>query len=468
MAARIADARARGRDAARRGAGRSGRGRAAAPRAWPEPRGRVAWGLVPSFSHSVELSQPPEDVFPWLLEEDKVPQWTSDLQSYAVDGPLGAGRAGAPEARRRRRPEADMEIVALRPAARRGDALRDQRREGRRAPTCSSRPARGTRLTQTLEAKAGGLTGADADPGRPGAAGEEADRGPRAAARGAGVAMRLLGLVVAGAARPRRHARRAERRRRRRPTRSRATRSTSTRAPSWPTRSTRTRCAARIKSAARRRCSSPSCPQSAQVDSAGPDADRAAPGRRAQGHLRAGRSATSSARSGTASTPPRPARAPAARTRTTPGDARRSSSTAPARRRTTRARAASAIGAIVACCCWSSSWAAACAWSSAAAAHARAGADGRSEVGQIDADRRLRPPRRQHPRARARRHARRRQPRGQGRLRPRRRGLRPRQRATAPRATTPRPTGARRGPGGDRLRARAARRPPLGSNPPRT
>jgi uncharacterized protein YndB with AHSA1/START domain len=46
---------------------------------------------VPSFSHSIELSQPPEAVFPWLLEEDKVPQWTSDLQSYSVEGRLGEG-----------------------------------------------------------------------------------------------------------------------------------------------------------------------------------------------------------------------------------------------------------------------------------------------------------------------------------------------------------------------------------------
>ena len=98
---------------------RTGRGRSAAPRAWPEPRGRVAWGLVPSFSHSVELSQPPEAVFPWLLEEDKVPQWTSDLQSYCRRRPARPGRDGAPDARRRRRPEARPGDHALRPAARR-------------------------------------------------------------------------------------------------------------------------------------------------------------------------------------------------------------------------------------------------------------------------------------------------------------------------------------------------------------
>ena len=93
--------------------GAARRGRPVAPRAWPEPRRRVAWGLVPSFSHSVELSQPPAEVFPWLLEEDKVPQWTSDLQSYSVERTARAGRARAPDARRRRRPQARPRDHAL-------------------------------------------------------------------------------------------------------------------------------------------------------------------------------------------------------------------------------------------------------------------------------------------------------------------------------------------------------------------
>jgi hypothetical protein len=42
---------------------------------------------VPSFSHSVELAQPPEAVFPWLLEQDKVPRWTSDLARYEAVTP---------------------------------------------------------------------------------------------------------------------------------------------------------------------------------------------------------------------------------------------------------------------------------------------------------------------------------------------------------------------------------------------
>ena len=46
-----------------------------------------------SFSHTVSVPQPPAEVFPWLLDEDKVPRWTSRLQSYDVlgDGSLGAG-----------------------------------------------------------------------------------------------------------------------------------------------------------------------------------------------------------------------------------------------------------------------------------------------------------------------------------------------------------------------------------------
>ena len=41
-----------------------------------------------SFSHSVTIPKAPGDVFPWLLEEDKVPQWTTRLQNYEV---LGSG-----------------------------------------------------------------------------------------------------------------------------------------------------------------------------------------------------------------------------------------------------------------------------------------------------------------------------------------------------------------------------------------
>ena len=41
-----------------------------------------------SFSHTVTIPKPPAEVFPWLLDEDKVPQWTTRLQNYEV---LGSG-----------------------------------------------------------------------------------------------------------------------------------------------------------------------------------------------------------------------------------------------------------------------------------------------------------------------------------------------------------------------------------------
>ncbi len=44
-----------------------------------------------SFSHSVALPRPAEEVFPWLFEEDKVPQWTGNLEAYEVRGALGQG-----------------------------------------------------------------------------------------------------------------------------------------------------------------------------------------------------------------------------------------------------------------------------------------------------------------------------------------------------------------------------------------
>jgi hypothetical protein len=48
---------------------------------------------VASFQHSVAIPRPPEDVFPWLFEEDKVPQWTSRLEAYELlgDGAIGDG-----------------------------------------------------------------------------------------------------------------------------------------------------------------------------------------------------------------------------------------------------------------------------------------------------------------------------------------------------------------------------------------
>ena len=45
-----------------------------------------------SFSHTVTVAMPPAVVFPWLLDEDKVPQWTSRLKTYDVQGGGAIGR----------------------------------------------------------------------------------------------------------------------------------------------------------------------------------------------------------------------------------------------------------------------------------------------------------------------------------------------------------------------------------------
>jgi len=46
-----------------------------------------------SFRHTVTLLRTPEEAFPWLFEEDRVPQWTGNLEAYEVlgDGPLARG-----------------------------------------------------------------------------------------------------------------------------------------------------------------------------------------------------------------------------------------------------------------------------------------------------------------------------------------------------------------------------------------
>jgi uncharacterized protein YndB with AHSA1/START domain len=47
---------------------------------------------VASFRYTVTIPRAPGEVFPWLFEEDKVPQWTGNLDTYAVlDGGLRDG-----------------------------------------------------------------------------------------------------------------------------------------------------------------------------------------------------------------------------------------------------------------------------------------------------------------------------------------------------------------------------------------
>jgi carbon monoxide dehydrogenase subunit G len=67
-------------------------------------------------SRTVVIPRPPEEVFGWLLDADRVPRWMSGVSSYEVTGPLGPG------SRVRQRLEVsgqtvdvDMEIVRYEP-----------------------------------------------------------------------------------------------------------------------------------------------------------------------------------------------------------------------------------------------------------------------------------------------------------------------------------------------------------------
>jgi uncharacterized protein YndB with AHSA1/START domain len=112
---------------------------------------------VPSFSHSVDIAQPPEDVFPWLLEADKVPRWTGDLRSYEVAGSLGQGAHVKQVLDVAGGLTLDLEITRYDPP--RGAESRFSTNGVNVVTAYMLEPAGGgTRLTQTLDAKASGLT----------------------------------------------------------------------------------------------------------------------------------------------------------------------------------------------------------------------------------------------------------------------------------------------------------------------
>src|SRR5690349_12143547 len=111
-----------------------------------------------SFSHTVSIPRTPEEIFPWLLEGDRVPQWMSNLERYEPEGAIGPG------SHIRQRLEVSgqtidvtMEVTRYVPPREAGtrfstngvdiDALYTLAPDGT-----------GTRLTQSLEAKARSLS----------------------------------------------------------------------------------------------------------------------------------------------------------------------------------------------------------------------------------------------------------------------------------------------------------------------
>jgi uncharacterized protein YndB with AHSA1/START domain len=112
---------------------------------------------VASFSHSVTVPRAPAEVFPWLFEEDKVPQWTGNLEAYEVRGALGKGAhirqvltvSG-------QKVDLDLEITRYDPPAA-ADSRFSMSGLDVEITYALAPDGTGSRLTQTLEAKASGF-----------------------------------------------------------------------------------------------------------------------------------------------------------------------------------------------------------------------------------------------------------------------------------------------------------------------
>ena len=112
-----------------------------------------------SFSHTISVPKAPGDVFPWLLEEDKVPQWTTRLQNYEV---LGSGAIARGTRIRQvltvsgQALDIEIEITRFEPP---GFAESRFSTNGMDVETTYALRANGdgTELTQTLDGKANGF-----------------------------------------------------------------------------------------------------------------------------------------------------------------------------------------------------------------------------------------------------------------------------------------------------------------------
>jgi uncharacterized protein YndB with AHSA1/START domain len=113
---------------------------------------------VASFSHTVEIPRAPAEVFPWLLEEDKVPRWTGSLERYEQVGALGTGsRVRQVLEVSGRTIDVDMEITGYEPPS--GARTRFATNGIEVVSSYALEAAGGgTRLTQSIEANPSGFT----------------------------------------------------------------------------------------------------------------------------------------------------------------------------------------------------------------------------------------------------------------------------------------------------------------------
>ena len=114
-----------------------------------------------STERSVEIPRPPAEVFPWLFEEDKVPQWTTGLERYERldSGPLarGARFSEALEVSGQRF-IVEMEVTEYDPPRAAASAFQIRGVDVETRYTLADGGAT-TTLTQSVEASGGGIKG---------------------------------------------------------------------------------------------------------------------------------------------------------------------------------------------------------------------------------------------------------------------------------------------------------------------
>ncbi len=112
------------------------------------------------IEHAVTLPRPAADVFPWLFDEDKVPRWTSGLETYEKldPGPLAVGsRIKQSLVVSGQRLSFESEVIALDAPRSAESRFETQGFKARQVFTLAGGDGE-TTLTQTLEADVASFT----------------------------------------------------------------------------------------------------------------------------------------------------------------------------------------------------------------------------------------------------------------------------------------------------------------------